>query len=186
LARRDDVHRRHTDYHAAVAGAEAGDIVSAAANRGEQVVGSGEVDSVNHVALIRAAHEKFGPLVDHSVPNCPRLLIVAVMGGDKLTVQISLELAEVRGRCRHGRAPGLAGGFLKFPQTRSKHTMTSLTTRASSSLAFRTHLSVQSSNRRANYEFRRHRRYRPDRLEDRRHSAPGRPRGRRRLAQAWE
>src|SRR6266566_4711961 len=79
------------------------------------------------VALIRAAHDKFGPLVDHSVPNCPRLLIVAVMGGDKLTVQISLELAEVRGRCRHGRAPCLVGGFLEFPQTRSKHTMTSLT-----------------------------------------------------------
>ena len=44
--------------------------------------------------------------------------------------------------------------------------------------------SVESSTSGVNHEDRRHRRHRPDRLEDRRHSAPGRPRGRRRLAQS--
>src|SRR3989454_9976701 len=46
-----------------------------------------------------------------------------------------------------------------------------------------THPGLRATNQEVRNEDRRYRRHRPDRLEDRPHSAPGRPRGRRRLAQ---
>src|SRR3989441_13116721 len=46
-----------------------------------------------------------------------------------------------------------------------------------------THPGLRATNQEVRNEDRRYRRHRPDRLENPPHSAPGRPRGRRRLAQ---
>ena len=63
----DPFHRRQVDDKPAVTRAQAAAIVTAAANRGQHVVGAGIVHGGDHVRHIDAAHDERGALVDHPV-----------------------------------------------------------------------------------------------------------------------
>ena len=104
----DAAHAREVDHEAAVARALAGDVVSAAADRGQQPLAAGEAHGLDHIGGARAAGDQRGPAVDRPVPDAARAVVVRVAGCDHVARQRPLELLDrpaveecVEGR--HGR-----------------------------------------------------------------------------------
>jgi hypothetical protein len=71
----DTSHLREVDDQAIVAGTEPCPVVSAAANRGQQIVGPRIVDCSDHVRHVDASDDERGTLVDHPVVDQPRRLV---------------------------------------------------------------------------------------------------------------
>jgi hypothetical protein len=69
---------REIDDHAAVDGAETGRTVSFAAHREGGIVGAGELDGMTHVGDVTRADDQCRLLVDGSVPDQPRLVVLGV------------------------------------------------------------------------------------------------------------
>jgi len=71
----DASERGEVDDEAAITGAEARDVVSAATNRHKQIVVTGESQRVQDVRRTGAPGDDGRPLVDEAVPHAPRLLV---------------------------------------------------------------------------------------------------------------
>ena len=85
-----DAHALHAgqiDHQAIVACAQAAAVVAAAAHRQQQLLVAGEIDGRNHVAHVRTAHDERRPLVDHTVVDLARFLIIGFARRDKLAAQ---------------------------------------------------------------------------------------------------
>ena len=88
----DLLHGREVDDDSAVAGAEPGSVVPAAANRQQEVAIDGEAHHGGDVVRVGALGDQRGTLVDHRVVDLARLLVVRVLGAD----QPPLELRQLR------------------------------------------------------------------------------------------
>ena len=108
----DFFQQREVDHHSAVARAQPGAVVAAAADRDQQVMIAGERDRPRHVSEARAACDQGGPLVDHRVVDRARLRVVGVFGADQAAFESCELVAGKLGRCRHrAHASPLSVGF---------------------------------------------------------------------------
>ena len=76
----DAAHEREVDHDAVVADCRPGDVVPAAAHRQGQVVLPGEVHGGDDIGRAGTHDDDERSLVDHSVPDAPRLVVVRVAG----------------------------------------------------------------------------------------------------------
>ena len=77
------VHRREVDHQPVLAGAQPGAVVATAAHRQRQVALARERDRPGDVARTAAARDQRRPLVDRSVVDGPRLLVLGVLRPDQ-------------------------------------------------------------------------------------------------------
>lgn len=84
-------HGRKVNHHAAVTGAESGDVMAAAAHRDEQIVIAREIDRMDHIGLIGALHNRCRALVYQTIPYPSSLIIAFIIIENKATMQIPAE-----------------------------------------------------------------------------------------------
>ena len=95
----DAAHAGQVDHDAAVARAEPGHAVTAAAHGEVEPVLPREVHGRHHVAGVRRADDRGRPPVDHGVVDDPRLLVPLVVGSDHRPADQRPQIVELR--CRH-------------------------------------------------------------------------------------
>ena len=81
------VDRRKIDHEAVVADGKTGHIVTAAAHRYQQIVGSGESHCIDNVGDPGSTGNERGPLVDHTVPGGARTIVAVIAGAEQRTAQ---------------------------------------------------------------------------------------------------
>src|SRR5579883_2124149 len=90
----DAFHWRKIDYQAAVAGAQARAIVSAAADRQCQSLLACKVDGGDYIGDIHAAHEQRGMLINHSVVDLACLLVGGIARTEQGATQMSCQFLD--------------------------------------------------------------------------------------------
>src|SRR5581483_11667416 len=85
------------DEQPAVTRGVAGDAVSAAADRHHELVVARELDRPNHVGLASTAGDERRLLVDHRVPDTPRLVVAWLARCEQLAMQRGPEMADRSG-----------------------------------------------------------------------------------------
>ena len=83
----DAVHGQQVDHQATVAGGVAGEAMSAAAHRDQQVVGTRETDSAHHVLRHRAAGYQGRMPVEIRVPNPASAVVAGITRQQQLSLQ---------------------------------------------------------------------------------------------------
>jgi len=91
----DALHRREVEDDAAVARAEAGDVVPAGADGDDELVPAGEAEACDHVRRAGAANDEGRPPVDHPVPDRAGGVVGVVAGDDERAADLLCELREV-------------------------------------------------------------------------------------------
>ena len=74
----DSLHRRQVDHQPAVDGGMTCDVVPAATDRDLEIERSGQLDGIAYVGNTTAACNQRGTLVDESIVNAPRVLVIRV------------------------------------------------------------------------------------------------------------
>ena len=87
-------HERHVEHQRAVGRGQARDVVAAALDAEQQVVGSRELHARDHVADAEAPHHRGGPSVDHGVPDGPGLVVAGVGWHEQGSPQARLQTVE--------------------------------------------------------------------------------------------
>ncbi len=92
----DARHGREVDDEPAVAGAEAGAVVAAAADREEEAAVAGEADGGDDVAGVGAAGDEGGAPVDHGVEDGAGPVVARIAGLDQLPPKFGSQLIDCR------------------------------------------------------------------------------------------
>ncbi len=87
----DAFQQRQVDQQSVVAGALAGDAVTAAANRDGEAGVSGEPDRRCHIGCIDWAYDDRRPLVDHGVPDLASLVVAGVGRREEVALDRALQ-----------------------------------------------------------------------------------------------
>src|SRR6185503_16930002 len=87
----DGAHAREVDDNAIVAKGAAADVVAAASDSREQIVFAREVDGGDDVGDARTAGDQGRMFIDAGVPNPAGVVVAAVGGLEKLTVEGGFE-----------------------------------------------------------------------------------------------
>ncbi len=80
----------------AVADGIARDVVTAATNRYQNVIGSSEIDRIDNVGDTGAAGDEGGSFVDHRIKTCARLVVSVVARTQQVTTQSHTEFLDHR------------------------------------------------------------------------------------------
>ena len=99
----DPLHAVEVDDHGVVAGAEARDAVRAAADGDVEPVLARIVDGGHHVIRARGAHDDIRAPVDHRVVDPTGVVVVGVVGRDRLTPNLVAQ--PLHGNHRHHSPP---------------------------------------------------------------------------------
>ena len=104
----DAFHGRQVDHQPAVAEGTARDVVTAATNRYQNVIGSSEIDRIDNVGDTGAAGDEDGSFVDHRIKTCACLVVSVVARTQQVTTQSRTEFLDHRcvertavSRCGH-------------------------------------------------------------------------------------
>ena len=81
------LHHRQVDDQPVVATPQSRSIVAAAANGDEEFIVAAEVHCRDHIGRVRAARDHEWPLVNHSVVELARILVVGMVAPDECTAE---------------------------------------------------------------------------------------------------
>jgi hypothetical protein len=94
-------HQGEIERQSPVANGVAGDVVAASSHRKHETALADKFDRLDDIGDARSSHDQRGAFVDHTVPDPPRLVIVAVPRAEQLAAQSLRECRDL-GCGEHG------------------------------------------------------------------------------------
>ncbi len=88
-------HEREIDHESVIANGVAGDVMSTAPDRDDQLLLVPELDRLHDIFGRGAAGDNRGFAVDHGVPDLPHLIVIGISGKKHISPEVRFEFLQL-------------------------------------------------------------------------------------------